>query len=302
MKNRIIPLLTAVLLILLAAMPAAAKSATVGKVTVGYGTPDVNGTVSDGEYKTVITLDGSNLKAYDQFEQKTVPEGFSMKLYLSWDESGLYVGYSVTDPTPVPAESGWKFNGDFIQFFADPGPTLAGKHTTDEATIGRRAPLFTTGMDADGTLYYLHQCVPSEAILNLVPDGGYRFGGKTSATGWSAEFMIPWQMLIDDVNTKVEGAALSTGDIKEGFAINLMAIYNDFNQNRALAGWYASTNTSDSDQFDWQPEIFGINAVLEAHDNGGTPETSDALAAVLFAMTVAAGSAAVCIRRKTRED
>lgn len=302
MKNRIITSATAVLLFLAAALTAAAKSTSVGNVTVGYGTPVVDGSFSNGEYVTVITLDGSNLKAFDQFEQKTVPDGFSMKLYLSWDGDGLYVGYSVTDPTPISAESGWKFNGDLIQFFVDPGPTVAGNHTTDEAAIGRRAPLFTTGMDTDGTLFYLHQCVPSEAILNNVPDGDYRFAGRITDNGWDAEFMIPWKMLTDDINTKVAGAALSPEGIGAGTSIGLMAIYNDFSTNRALVGWYASTNTSDSDPFDWQPEIFGINAVLGERKDGGAPETSDALAVAACIMIAGTATAVLCLRRKTVSD
>ena len=275
-------LLLIVLLSVSFLIPVMAETESIGNVTIYRGTPTVDGVIAENEYLTVITLDKINMKAFDQFEQNTVPDGFSLKLYLSWNDSGLFVGYSVTDTTPVTAESGWKFNGDLIQLFADLGPTISGQHTTDESAIGRRAPLFTTGLDADGVLYYLHQCVPSEEILNFVSDGGYQYEGKSTENGWNAEYMIPWKMLIDDINTKVEDASLSLSDVKAGTVINMMAIYNDFNRDRELIGWYASTNTTDSDPFDWQPEIFGIYGVLDVKEET-SPETYDLISGVIAA-------------------
>ena len=252
---------------------AADMEGPVGDVTTYYGTPTPDGVISEGEYDGArkLELDHTNLKALpDVLTNSQVPESLKIISYQLWDSTGLYLAFDIKDETAargyVDNNNNWYFNGDSIQIFLDPGPTLAGQMLVDaEARGGRRAPMYTIGVNADGTCYILRQLVQNEMIANLA-EVPWACGGKETEDGWIFELCIPWDMLITDIAEKVDECALSKDDVKESMEIRAMFIYNDVRlsgDTRTQIGMYESCLRT-GDPFDWQPEIFGINLILSA--------------------------------------
>ncbi len=252
---------------------AADMKGPVGDVTTYYGTPTPDGVISEGEYDGArkLELDHTNLKALpDVLTNSQVPESLKITSYQLWDDTGLYLAFDIKDETAargyVDSDNNWQFNGDNIQIFLDPGPTLAGQMLLDaEARGGRRSPMYTIGVNADGTVYLLRQLVQNEMIANLA-EVPWSCGGKETAEGWIFELCIPWDELITDIAEKVDDCTLSKDDVKEGMEIQTMFIYNDVRlsgDTRTQIGMYESC-LRPSDPFDWQPEIFGINLILSA--------------------------------------
>lgn len=264
---------SAIMLTMLLATPvsAADMEGPVGDVTTYYGTPTPDGVISEGEYDGArkVEINHTNLKALpDMFTNSKVPESLKITSYQLWDNTGLYLAFDIEDETAargnVDGSNNWYFDGDNIQIFLDPGPTLAGQMLLDvEARGGRRAPMYTIGINADGTVYLLRQLVQNEMIANLA-EVPWSCGGKEADYGWTFELCIPWDMLITDIAEKVDECTLSKDDVKEGMEIRAMFIYNDMKlsgDTRTQIGMYESCLRT-SDPFDWQPEIFGINLIL----------------------------------------
>lgn len=266
-------LLSAVMLIasLSISASAAGMEGPVGDVTIYYGTPTVDGVISEGEYDGAreLVIDSTNMKALeDVFTNSEVPESLKITTYQLWDSTGLYLAFEVKDETPalgyVDSNNNWHFNANNIQIFLDPGPTLAGQMLLDTETRGgRRSPMYVIGVNEDGTVYVLRQLVQNEMIANLA-EKPWTCGGKETDDGWTFELRIPWDELIVDVTEKVAESTLSIADVKDGMKISAMFIYNDLERNgdsRSQIGMY-ETHLQTMGAFDWQPEVFGINLIL----------------------------------------
>lgn len=253
---------------------AAKMQGPVGAVTVYYGTPEIDGVISEEEYTGArqVVINHTNMKALpDVFQNSQVPETLTITSYQLWDETGLYLAFDVHDETPVTggvtADNIWQLNADNIQIFLDPGPTLAGQVLLDtEQRGGRRSPMYTIGVNEDGTVYYLRQLVKNEMIANLV-ENGPQAAGQATEYGWCFEMNIPWEMLVTDINEKVEKSELTLESFKEGMDVVAMFIYNDVElrgETRTQIGMYETSYLDESSPFDWQPEVFGIDLVLSS--------------------------------------
>lgn len=274
MKSKILATIAILLMLVTSSgtmVSAANMEEPVGDVTVYYGTPTCDGVISEGEYDGARRLEMNhvNMQALqDVFTNSDVPKSLKITSYQLWDDTGLYLAFNIEDESIVRGyvdeSNNWHFNADNIQIFLDPGPTLAGQMLMDaEARGGRRAPMYTIGVNEDGTVYLLRQLVENEMIANLSEEP-WSCGGQGTDYGWTFELCIPWEMLITDVTEKVAEPALTKEDVKEGMKMPAMFIYNDME----LIGDYHSqcgmyeTCLNTNGGFDWQPEIFGINFIL----------------------------------------
>lgn len=281
-KGTAVLLWSVCLLIAISVIPAGAADMVgpVGDVTVYRGTPDVDGEIGANEYAgaRTLTINHTNMKALpDIFVHSDVPETLTITAYQLWDDTGLYLAFAVDDITPASGsiqDNNWQFNGDNLQIFLDPGPTLAGQMLLDtEKRGGRRSPMYTIGLNEDGTFYYLRQLVENEMIVNLTESPPACMGKATDA-GWTFEMSIPWDMLLTDINEKVDGSTLSASSFREGLDIAAMFIYNDVEIRgdiRSQIGMYETSLHTSSMPFDWQPEVFGIHFTLSDIDHADAP-------------------------------
>jgi hypothetical protein len=165
----------------------------------------IDGTITPGEWDGAYTVT-MNTAAQDALAGAnwTGPDDFSGTFYHKWDENGLYVRGDVTDATPrLNTETGDRaWNGDGIEEFlaldwSDPTHTTYLDTTDFHVFIGLGdTPMWgiehASGTDDKGA-------IPAENLAIKTTD---------TPKGYQFELLIPWKLLLDDVqNTTTKIAA-----------------------------------------------------------------------------------------------
>lgn len=245
-----------------------------------YGQATVDGVISPDEYpeSSKITLRASDFIGLNMSFSANVaiPEDLLIDLYVMWSEAGLSIAYTVNDSTPYHGGAN-TFAADQLALMIDlgasakGGTSLKGQTLSDAASMGaNRAPRFNSYLDSDGTFMWLHQWVPSEAILNLVDGFSTLCAGKTTETGFTGEYLIPWWLLAQDMNQKLgkevfDVEAVAAGNvIGEGFELSIMPLYYDYATDGSIIGQYAAVTSS---WFALEPDYAGVSVTLKAPKN-----------------------------------
>ncbi len=284
--KRIVPVLLAVLL-LGNSLPRLQVSAAEAKGGA-YGQATVDGVISPDEYpeSSRITLKASDFLGLNMAFTAgvAIPEDLTIDLYVMWAEAGLSIGYTVNDSTPYHGAAN-TFVADQLALMIDlgssaaGGTSLKGQTLADEVAMGgKRAPRFNSYLDADGTFMWLHQWVPAEGILNQVDGLSTLCAGKTTETGFTGEYLIPWWLLAQDMNQKlgrevfdVEAVAAGTV-IGEGFELSILPLYYDYASDGSPLGQYAAVSST---WFALEPDFAGVNVTLKSKDYTGDDNTGD---------------------------
>ena len=144
-----------------------------------------------------FVYDQTNLRLVQgEFEDT---DGFTM--YMAVDPEYLILGFDVTEYTVVDSEAG-TYNGDHFTISLDLGELSQG---------GQTYPIpmqYSFGKTPDGCICILaERQLGEDTVLSMVLDyrgdthGGHRVkneisGSKILKSGWKAEFVIPWYVLI----------------------------------------------------------------------------------------------------------
>ena len=284
--RRILSILLAVLL-LGGALPQFRVSAAERKGG-DYGQATLDGVISPGEYpeSSKITLKASDFLGLNMAFTAgvTIPEDLLMDLYVMWSEAGLSIGYTVNDSTPYHGAAN-SFAADQLAlmidlgFSANGGTSLKGQALADGATMGgNRAPKFNSYLDADGTFMWLHQWVPAEGILSQIDGLSTLCAGKTTETGFTGEYLIPWWLLAQDMNQKLgkevfDVEAVATGTvIGAGYELSIMPVYYDYATDGSTIGQYAAVSSS---WFALEPDYAGISVTLKSKASAGGSGNDD---------------------------
>ncbi|OAS18425.1 glycerophosphodiester phosphodiesterase family protein [Paenibacillus oryzisoli] len=127
------------------------------------------------------------------------------KFGMLWDNKYLYIGVKADDESLMAAGTGNWFEQDNINFFLDPTMHQSSPYATDDMQLG-----FVYGADSTSPEFHFGAATngqsskDSNKILRAI---------KKTATGWSLETAVPWDMLkMDPVLTKKLGLEVGVTD------------------------------------------------------------------------------------------
>jgi glycerophosphoryl diester phosphodiesterase len=160
----------------------------------------VNAPVIDGE------LDESLWSINQSLTKQTGDGTFKdSKFGMLWDNKYLYIGVKADDESLTSAGTGNWFEQDNINFFLDPTMHQSAPYATDDMQLGfvyqsdSTSPEFHYGAATNG-----QSSKDQNKILRAI---------KKTATGWSLETAVPWDMLkMDPVLTKKLGLEIGVTD------------------------------------------------------------------------------------------
>lgn len=262
--------------------PAAAMTA-VGDVSVPYGTPNIDGTISEGEWDEAakIELSSKNAKAWEGI----VPDDFNTNVSVLWDESGLYIAGEVTD-SAVKQSSDGQYNGDAFQVSIDMGQYFA---TTNE----NRAIFYSWGYNENKPMIQRQESKNDAVMYN---GEGVTVNTVKSDNGWNFEIELDWDTLTNDAKLKGAGDL----NVSAGFKLNAMFCYLDYDANGQRVNMFGTTKTDESVAYDWGPKDHGVTFTLAAKETpkaDNAPATADFTALIVLA-AAASGAALAVIKRR----
>lgn len=154
---------------------------------------------AQAEYNTV-TLDASNMVWWAP--HSTVPAGWQIQTYFVADKDYLYVGFYVTDPAFAYGSAGGHYDGDAFQVCIDFGGLMGKTLKEDPDALSNPKNIFYSfSCTGDGQPLEIWR---EEADNNgiIAAEEGVKGAAAATATGWAAEFALPFQMLYDDYEWK----------------------------------------------------------------------------------------------------
>lgn len=150
-----------------------------GSFEVAYGTPSIDGKISDGEYKSHYTMDKTTCEAWQGKINNEKAE-----IYFSWDENGLYYAGEIFDNTPVYGKprASWS-SSDCLQLGIDPGRLL----TTSSGIF------FTFGATSDNKVISSRANFNGGVITSKIT--GSASGHVNGNNSYIIEVFISWNLL-----------------------------------------------------------------------------------------------------------
>jgi len=206
-------------------------------IDVYYGTPTLDGKISEGEWdkENAVILNKDTAVAW----MGTVSD--DVTYYYSWDDEALYIAVDAVDNDVIlPANIHEVFTKDAVQFALDPAG-LIGKAN------GSGGMFFSAGMLKDGSLGAVYH-----------PYGGsaqqFKYTGAAQRTtkGFSFEIEIPWKDSIEILAK--DGFRWTHGD---GQKINFILAMLDRDNNGATSNCYM-TAVATNPKADFTPVNYAI--------------------------------------------
>ena len=220
-----------------------------------------------------------------------MPEGWHIMTYYVMDSDYLYVGFYVIDPNFAYGNaadySGWgsAYQGDAFQISIDLGGKLGDLLREDpdyfENELDTMALFYSFSCDGDGEPLRIDvQNSKMDGILTEANGDGVKGAARKTTTGWSAEFALSLQMLIEhfewktyEQNTRIYVG----GPEKLPLELDVALYYLDRSTTGGPITWAAGTCNKILDEngrptVSWTPADSGINLVLE-YEEGMTFNT-----------------------------
>nr|MCR5682586.1 discoidin domain-containing protein [Clostridiales bacterium] len=222
----------------------------VGDVSVPYATPEIDGTIKDGEYPEVgkVTLNQSNMTALGWLGE--VPAENSIDLYCAWDRDNFYVAGNVTDPYFEYSEEG-QYNMDAFQVSLN----IDNIFKSDEY---QRAIFYSWGLQEDGNIDVIRQESANDATVSDLGKG------QKTDTGWTFEVALPLEMLAEDASLKAGEEAIP----EPGMPIGGLFCYLDHDEWLSLVNAYGSCA---DEVVGWDPDAHGITFIFAEKEGAAGP-------------------------------
>ena len=222
----------------------------VGDVSVPYATPEIDGTIKDGEYPEIgkVTLNQSNMTALGWLGE--VPAENSIDLYCAWDKDNFYVAGDVTDPYFEFSDEG-TYNMDAFQVSLNIDKIFK----SDEYT---RAIFYSWGLQEDGTIDVIRQESFNDDTMTDLGKG------QKTDKGWMFEVALPLEMLAEDASLKAGEEAIP----EPGMPIGGLFCYLDHDDVLALVNAFG---TCADEVVGWDPDAHGITFIFAEKEGADGP-------------------------------
>ena len=191
--KKIALLLICFVLLAMAAMPPVSAQAEF-ELVAQYGTPTVDGVISEGEYSEQSTciMDAQSAAAWvgDVGDSRVT-------WHFAWDEGGLYYAGTINDTTPsYRGEDGYWVGIDCLEIAINPAHAIP-KNDSNEGIF------FSFGATRKGKVVawrhnYLDGLVSDEIT-------GAAKGHKKGSDGYTIEVYIPWSLVIMETDCTIGG-------------------------------------------------------------------------------------------------
>lgn len=192
MKKVILFTLSCLLLACLAA-PAAGAKADFEMVAV-YGTPTVDGVISEGEYAQECTY---VMDATSAFAWVGEVGASSVTWHFAWDEGGLYYAGTINDTTPsYRGEDGFWVGIDCLELAINPGHKIP-KNKTNEGIF------FSFGATKEGKIVAWRHNYLDGLVSGQIQ--GAATGHQKGSDSYTIEVYIPWELVRMDTDCTIGG-------------------------------------------------------------------------------------------------
>lgn len=173
---------------------------------IPYGSAVIDGKIGENEYKASYTMDKSTCIPWNG-----VSGIYGAKIYLSWDESGLYYAAEIKDSSPVYRNERVDWVGiDCLQLGVNPGNIIK---------PASQGIFFTFGAMSQGTVVSSRHNY-NEGLINDKIEG-LASGHKSGNDSYIIEVKIPWEEMSFKATS---GGNIDTSSFepKDGAEINLL--------------------------------------------------------------------------------
>lgn len=208
----------------------------VGSAVVKNSTPTVDGSVSTAEgYSDPVVLNYRNMHGLWSASSRCI---ITADVHFAWDETGLYVGANIVDPTLLlstgeddvdnDGENVYGWNGDVFIFAIDP---MSACYDIGMSFTGDRTAWYAMSIgEGDKFMCYASNLGGGSADITKKVTGAAK---KTSDTSYTVECLLPWKLILDDISTVSYGDVdLKVSEVaKSGVFSKSMVMYMD----RAIA-------------------------------------------------------------------
>ncbi|MBQ7378687.1 MAG: hypothetical protein IJW70_03290 [Clostridia bacterium] len=192
MKKAVV-LVFCIALLLLSAIPTASAKADF-EMVAQYGTPTVDGVISEGEYaaESTYVMNAESASAW----VGEVGESF-VTWYFAWDEGGLYYAGTINDTTPsYRGEDGYWVGIDCLEIAINPAHAIP-------ANDSNEGIFFSFGATKAGKIVawrhnYLDGLVSDEIT-------GAAKGHKKGSDSYTIEVYIPWSLVRMETDCTIGG-------------------------------------------------------------------------------------------------
>lgn len=192
MKKAAYLLLCMALLALLASPTASAKADF--EIVAQYGTPDVDGVISDGEYsaESTVVMNAENASAW----VGDVGDSY-VTWYFAWDEGGLYYAGTINDTTPsYRGNDGYWVGIDCLEIAINPAHAIP-KNDSNEGIF------FSFGATRKGEVVaWRHNYL--DGLMSDQITGAAK-GHKKGSDSYTIEVYIPWSLVCIDADCTIGG-------------------------------------------------------------------------------------------------
>lgn len=210
MKKLICITLSFLCLAMLCSICAAAEASSDDALTfeIPYGTPEIDGVISDGEYHCEYLMNGETASAWVGEVGDSCVE-----LHFAWDEQGLYYAGTINDSTPAYRDENTHWVGtDCIELSINPSELLNG----DRA----EGIFFSFGATEDGKIVAYRHNYADGLVSDIII--GKATGHTEGSDSYTIEVCLPWSLIQIDEDCTVGGKKDihidSTGFVPEGGA------------------------------------------------------------------------------------
>ena len=225
-----------VILLALSAIPTASAKADF-EMVAQYGTPTVDGVISEGEYaaESTYVMNAENAAAW-------VGEvgDSSVTWHFAWDEGGLYYAGTINDTTPsYRGEDGYWVGIDCLEIAINPGHAIPANKTNEGI-------FFSFGATKSGKIVawrhnYLDGLVSDEIT-------GAAKGHKKGSDSYTIEVYIPWSLVRMDTDCTIGGKTDlhidTTGFVPQnGATLGVLPCAIDADQNEQILAAYKFNGT-----------------------------------------------------------
>ena len=186
-------ILICLVLLALALTPAASAKAEF-EIVAQYGTPCVDGVISEGEYseQSAYTMNAQNAAAW-------VGEvgSSSVTWYFAWDEGGLYYAGTINDTTPsYRGEDGYWVGIDCLEIAVNPAHAIP-KNKTNEGIF------FSFGATKQGKVVAWRHNYLDGLVSDKIT--GAAKGHEQGSDNYTIEVYIPWSLVSMDTDCTIGG-------------------------------------------------------------------------------------------------
>lgn len=191
--KRVAFLMLCLVLLAMAAVPATSAKAEL-EMTAQYGTPTVDGVISEGEYSAESTyvMNAETASAW----VGEVGDSF-VTWHFAWDENGLYYAGTINDTTPSYRDENGHWVGiDCLEIAINPGHAIPANDKNEGIFFSFGA---TKGGKVVGWRHnYLDGLVSDEIT-------GAAKGHKKGSSAYTIEVFIPWSLVLIDTDCTIGG-------------------------------------------------------------------------------------------------